>query len=700
MVQEGQPLPEPARGRGPWQGGDPLASDSQEDRAPPGVRVGIVNGGLGEHQGAQSPQPPRHHDSRRRIPAQFLDLLRLPGAGLGHLLEGERGRELDPPLRSGVIERGHHQPILPLERLSRRQGGTAAVPEHEPARLPAAALRDAVRIGQGQQCPGAGGINGTGTGSESPGPFGGLHPDPPGSSRIEFDARNGRPPSRVSQRLDPEPQVGVGRAADTPGGIAVTEQGGELGGERALATLAGHQGHVGQPGMHAQPGHGPAVRGEASVPVEGAEPTQELPGLGEGRGGRRVEPAQGSGIAHPRHGEIERQGSQVRLEDFRRGVGDHADLVVRRPEPVAGSRAEAPRPPPSLVGRGAGDAHRLQPGHPGAGREAGHPGQSGVHDHPHALDGQAGLGDGGGQDHLAAAPVTGQDREVLGLDRHRTVQGMQRDCRIEAGLLQPLLDPADLSRPGQEDQDVSRPGGQGLPDHGRRGVLDPLPSPRRAVEGRHRKRLAFAPDDGGPAQQAGDPRSLQGGGHHQQPEVGAEHRLGFECQGETGVGGERAFVVLVEHQQAGSLQRRILLQHPGQHPLGDHLDPGPRRDLRFHPDPEANRLSHRLAQPGRHAPRGRPRGEPPRFEHHQLPAGEPRLPGQRQRHHGGLAGPRRRLEHRGVPGGQHLAEGREHGSDGQGGGHGGWRCGVRSLVGFWRVMARVSRLRGGPGGAR
>jgi hypothetical protein len=106
-----------------------------------------------------------------------------------------------------------------------------------------------------------------------------------------------------------------------------------------------------------------------------------------------------------------------------------------------------------------------------------------------------------------------------------------------------------------------------------------------------------------------------------------------------------ALVEFVEQQRADAFQHRIVLDHPGENALGDHLDPRRRRDLVLEADAVADRLPDGLAQLPRHELRGAARGHPARLQHHDLPALQPRRIEQGQRHLRGLAGTGRGFQH-------------------------------------------------------
>ena len=59
---------------------------------------------------------------------------------------------------------------------------------------------------------------------------------------------------------------------------------------------------------------------------------------------------------------------------------------------------------------------------------------------------------------------------------------------------------------------------------------------------------------------------------------------------------QAALVELIENDQGDAAELGILLQHPGQHPLGDNLESGPGAGTTLAPDPQADALPDFLPQ--------------------------------------------------------------------------------------------------------
>ncbi len=120
---------------------------------------------------------------------------------------------------------------------------------------------------------------------------------------------------------------------------------------------------------------------------------------------------------------------------------------------------------------------------------------------------------------------------------------------------------------------------------------------------------------------------------------------------------------LVKDHQPHALKRRVGLQAAGEDAFGHYFDAGFRPDLAVQADAIAHGFADLFAQFAGQ-PLGRsPRCQTPGLEHENVLPGQPRLVEQRQRYSGGLAGARRRLQHRFVTVFQGLAQGRQDSID-------------------------------------
>ena len=172
----------------------------------------------------------------------------------------------------------------------------------------------------------------------------------------------------------------------------------------------------------------------------------------------------------------------------------------------------------------------------------------------------------------------------------------------------------DLGLARQEHQDRARIGAQRGQRRGGHLVLEALQRIGRDIAGLDREGPALAGDDWSVAEQRGDAGAVDGGGHDQQPEIGAE-RGGIERQREAQIGIEAALVKFVEEHGGDATQFRIVQQHAGEDALGDDLDAGFGGDFGVEPDAIANGLAGVLTERAGHEACRGAGGEAARFEH-------------------------------------------------------------------------------------
>mgnify|MGYP006147785819 CR=1 FL=1 len=126
-----------------------------------------------------------------------------------------------------------------------------------------------------------------------------------------------------------------------------------------------------------------------------AEPVLQRPELPQPDG------ALTSGDGHGDRARDLGQPGQVRRKNLGAAVGCQMFMLVFGPQAVTHPRLQAPGPAGPLGGAGAGDALGIEAGHATARVEARYAGEPGIDHHPHTVDGQAGLGDVGGEHHFA-----------------------------------------------------------------------------------------------------------------------------------------------------------------------------------------------------------------------------------------------------------------------------------------------------------
>ena len=93
------------------------------------------------------------------------------------------------------------------------------------------------------------------------------------------------------------------------------------------------------------------------------------------------------------------------------------------------------------------------------------------------------------------------------------------------------------------------------------------------MDGFDREGAAEAFDDRGIVEQAGDAGAVDGGGHDEDAQIGAQGG-GVEGQGEAEIAVEAAFVEFVEQHGGDAGQFGIVEQHAGEDAFGDDLDAG------------------------------------------------------------------------------------------------------------------------------
>ena len=141
------------------------------------------------------------------------------------------------------------------------------------------------------------------------------------------------------------------------------------------------------------------------------------------------------------------------------------------------------------------------------------------------------------------------------------------------------MGPADLGLPRQEHQHRARIRPQRPQGHLGDRILDPPVRVALGVAGLHREGPALGGYDRGIAQQPRDPGAVQGRRHDQDAQILAQPALRIARDGQAQIGVEGALVEFVEQDRPDAGKLRIFEDHAREHTLGDHLDPGPRRDL-------------------------------------------------------------------------------------------------------------------------
>ncbi len=443
------------------------------------------------------------------------------------------------------------------------------------------------------------------------------------------------------QPAQPFAEVGIGAAEAGFG-----QDGGDARAEGGVPGVGGDGDHVSQPGRQGDARQSAAVVGQRPLPVQRPQPGQHLPRLREGPGRRRVEQGQPFRRARAPAGEIEGEGGQVGLENLGPLVRDETAGLFLVPKPVADPGPGPAGAAAALRGRGAADADGGQTGQAAGRLEARHARQAAVDDHPHPLDGQAGLRHRGGQHHLAAAGRRRFDGAVLFRLVERAIERGEVDVGRQA-IGEQAGRAVNLPLSREEGEDGAALLRQRLPDGPGHRLLETLRRVATEIMRLDREHPALRFDHWRAVEEAGDAGDVERGRHHQQAQVVPQELLRLTRQGEAQVRVEAAFVKLVEQHRADAFQRRVVENHTGEHALSDHLDPGVRADAGLQAGAVADGLAGAFAKGHGHALGGGAGGQSTRLQHQHPCTAQPRLVEQRQRHDRRLARARRGGENHG-----------------------------------------------------
>jgi len=455
---------------------------------------------------------------------------------------------------------GRHEVVGIRQQLGPRQRGGTAGAEPEAPALPLAPLREAVRVGEGgQQARHLHIALSLPIDPELRPPVVGHLADVADGAvgdHVAAGVVGGGPfaPAQAVERLQSQSEVHVRRLALPLEDVALAEQGREVARHGPVAQRVRIEEHVGEAGMQPELGHLAAVVGNCAVAVDGPEASQEGLCLLVGVVGRRVEPAERRRVGRAPLCQLQGEGREVGVLDLRRGVRVEVVLRALRPEPVARAGGHAPGPPRALVGGGLRNAHGVEARHAGGGVEAGGAAQAAVHHHADALDGEARLGDVGGQDDLALPVRARRDGRVLLARREVAEEGVQGHVAGHVAL-QTRLGAPNFARAGQKDEHVPLGVTEHLLNHRRHRGREAVARADRlvGVVHLHRVAAALALNQGGIVDEARDGPGVERGAHDEHAQVGPEDLAGLEREGEPEVGLQVALVELVEQHRPHAL---------------------------------------------------------------------------------------------------------------------------------------------------
>ena len=274
-----------------------------------------------------------------------------------------------------------------------------------------------------------------------------------------------------------------------------------------------------------------SVRTDAPVGIERSETPQQVARAAKERGAWRIKPAQRRSVARAPAGELEGERRKIGLENLRRREGRESCVRARAPGAIAHARCVAAGAPLALLGGGARDALRFQPAHAGHRIKARAAYEARIDDHAHARDGEAGLGNVGGEHDLALPGRGRRERGVLGLAGELAKERPHLHRR--GGLLARKrgLHAPYLARPGQKHQHIAGLLAQRAADQLHHASLGGLAractrsrrQQRQAgvqVARRNRKYTPRGADERRIADEACDGGAVQGGGHDEQAQPG------------------------------------------------------------------------------------------------------------------------------------------------------------------------------------
>ena len=212
-----------------------------------------------------------------------------------------------------------------------------------------------------------------------------------------------------------------------------------------------------------------------------------------------------------------------------------------------------------------------------------------------------------------------------------------------------LAGPADLERPGEEDEHVALEPVADEPPHRRRDLdLErPIVGAREVLDGDVEEPALGA--EHRRLEEGGDRGALERRRHHPDAEVGPRGALQRAQERESDVALEVALVELVEQDGADAGEAAIAEEPACEHALGHEGDPRARSGPVLEPHPVSHGAADLLAELLGHAPGRQPRGEPAGLEHHDLAALGRAVVEQGPRHPRRLARARGRLEDEAPP---------------------------------------------------
>jgi len=187
---------------------------------------------------------------------------------------------------------------------------------------------------------------------------------------------------------------------------------------------------------------------------------------------------------------------------------------------------------------------------------------SGVDHYTDPVDGDAGLRDRSGEDHLSSPLRIGLKGQVLLIGREHPVKWSEHHVVTQAAI-QPPLCLEDVAGAGKKHEYITAVSAERV-DHGVGHLTVGVATGcRRTVDRGDGKTATLGADHCCRAELLGQRRGVQRCRHDEQLQIGAEGIDGVEREREGGVGVNAALVKLVEDHNSHAFERRIVEQHSG-----------------------------------------------------------------------------------------------------------------------------------------
>ena len=436
------PLLEVAR---PRQAAEAERADAVEHRRAWPAAPGIAQRLVLEHQRAEAAHATRDDglaarvpgDARRRRSTSVREVLARSSA------RSQRRREVDACLALAGVELRDDDELAARERGRARQRRAATVAQQVAAAARRPRATDAVRVGEREQQSdrvGAASAGRPGCGVAQPGRAAARAAARRARmrrSRAAVDRDSRAAAARRCSDVDAMAQVGIARPAlrratdRAPTSSAAISHARSREPERRARSIM-----CASRGCDAECRHVAPERRHAAARVERLEPLAagRAPARACAAGGGSSQASVAASVA-PQQASSSASGARSASRISAGACGGSAACCRLGPQSVAHAGRRAAGAAAALVGRRARDAHGLEPAHAARGIEALATLEPRVDDDAHAVDGEAGLGDVGRDDDLAASPRRRPQRRVLrrgveiAVQRQHRAAIVRRRCR-------------------------------------------------------------------------------------------------------------------------------------------------------------------------------------------------------------------------------------------------------------------------------